>query len=240
MFNDVITLLFVVELSVKAHVLGLETFVKCKWNVFEAAVVVLSFLGVVVSLGVTSSPFLLTWALFARQFRVLRLLRSLPQFKFLTATIVALGPQIAPFVGVVFLFFFGFGVVGNGLFGDLVLPLVERRANEFHDFAGALLTLFELAVVNNWNFTMDSYFRAGGERRWIQAYFVAWYVLAVQLLLNGVTSFVLDALDAEFHKTDDGRNGSESAAESPRRRKAFEDDVGLPLPDIDFGVPDAL
>ncbi|MFN3504403.1 MAG: hypothetical protein ACK4ZJ_19340, partial [Allorhizobium sp.] len=47
----------------------------------------------------------------------------------------------------------------------------------------AMVTLFELLVVNNWFVIMDGFVAAAGTR-WARLFFIAFYVTAVIIVLN--------------------------------------------------------
>lgn len=72
----------------------------------------------------------------------------------------------------------------NGLYGATYME------NNFNDFSSALVTLFELMVVNNWFITMDGVMDATNSH-WPMIYFVSfWYVAVVTVLNLVVASFI--------------------------------------------------
>ena len=74
------------------------------------------------------------------------------------------------------------------------MPTSQYVGNSFVDLWSAFMTLFELMIVNDWNVTMATWVAATGTE-WSRVYFLAWYLIAVVVLLNTITSFVLESLD---------------------------------------------
>ena len=61
----------------------------------------------------------------------------------------------------------------------------------FNDFGASLVTLFHIMIVNNWYVTVDMItFDLGNN--WVKVYFASFWVTVVLVMLNIVTSFVLE------------------------------------------------
>ena len=60
----------------------------------------------------------------------------------------------------------------------------------FNDFAAALVTLFALLIVNNWQTMMDATVAICGPAARI--FFISWFILGHTLMLNLVVAYVLD------------------------------------------------
>ena len=73
----------------------------------------------------------------------------------------------------------------------------DYRGNDFRDFSAALLTLFELAVVNDWNLTMKAFVQAMGDKH-VRFFFVGWWSVSFLLLFNSVTSLILEGFDNQI------------------------------------------
>jgi len=66
--------------------------------------------------------------------------------------------------------------------------------NSFNDLPSGMITLFELLVVNNWQVITSGYVAVlGVNARW---FFIAFYGVGVDVLLNIVIAFVLDSYEA--------------------------------------------
>jgi len=194
MFNAICSIFFAVEIAARVYAFTPRYFFESYWNTFEFTVVLASFMGVVCQFS--------SWQffsrnhhlfLFIRKLRLLRLLRSVPQFRLLIEMIAFLVPAMNVFARVIFTFMYIYAIIGMGLF-NFELPAPYYVANDFRTFAHSLLTLFELMMVNDWNATMGAFYAYTGDS-FVHFFFIFWYIFAVIILLNSVTSFALEALD---------------------------------------------
>mmetsp|Transcript_16351 Transcript_16351/g.28270 ORF Transcript_16351/g.28270 Transcript_16351/m.28270 type:complete len:882 (+) Transcript_16351:1154-3799(+) len=199
-FNTACSVFFMFEMAFRISAGGSLRFFEHAWNTFDFIIVIASFIGVVSQLSrlrfFNNNRHLI---LFVRKLRLLRLLRSVPQFKLLTELVVYVIPVLAHFAWVMLVFYYMFAIVGMGLFGHITLGKEYYQVNDFQTFAQSLLTLFELMVVNDWNVTMKGFYVATGNA-WSQLYFIVWYFFAVIVCLNSVTSFALEALDVHISR----------------------------------------
>lgn len=101
-----------------------------------------------------------------------------------------------------------FSVIGMELFGgkvneDLTDDLVNAGVpaiyiyNSFNDFGSGLVTLFELMIVNNWQFVVAMYETALGTT-YVRWFFVLFYFLSVAVVLNIVVAFALDMYNSYY------------------------------------------
>ena len=99
----------------------------------------------------------------------------------------------------VFVFFFIFSVIGMHFWGGKIHYRVDLPnnvpkdyvMNNFNDMASGMITLFELLIVNNWQFNVAMYVAVSGSK-WVKVYFITWYFIAVILGLNLLISFILE------------------------------------------------
>jgi len=142
-------------------------------------------------------------ALGCRLLRLPRLIFSLEQT---SATLRRLMRSMHAFLGLlgfVWVVFTLFAQLGIALFGGKIKkgthgsPWVGPKGTElyayanFNDFSSAMLTLFELLIVNNWYVTMDV--TVAVTSGWSRAYFIAWYLLAAVGITNLVVAQVLES-----------------------------------------------
>lgn len=106
---------------------------------------------------------------------------------------------------VLFILFYTFAVFGMHLWGGqinykTVLPneaddginvTKDYVLNNFNDMASGMITLFELLIVNNWQFNVAMYKKISGTN-WVKAFFIIWYFFAVILGLNLLIGFILE------------------------------------------------
>jgi len=186
--NSVITLAFSLEMVCKLLAWGLIRFVDDPWNLFDALIVSISLAGLICGL--------LGWidtsaAIILRDARLLRL------FRVITGTASAFAPAATPFFAAAACVFYSTAIMVVGVLGGVRLAPEDYRGNDFRDFSAALLTLFELAVVNDWNLTMKAFVQAMGDKA-VRLFFVSWWSVSTFLLFNSVTSLVLEGFDNQF------------------------------------------
>jgi len=192
--NTCCTLLFSAEVAIRMHAARPRRFFESSWNTFEFCVVVSSLVGTLsqilrLRLGGHTHLFL-----FLRKLRLLRLLRSVSQFRLLTEMIVYLLPALYVFSRVIFFFMYITAIVAMGSLKMQLENEAEFGATNFITFANSLLTLFQLLVVNDWNMTMNGYYKATGNAL-VYVFFILNYLFSVIVVLNVITSFALEALD---------------------------------------------
>ncbi|XP_077817962.1 two pore channel protein 2 isoform X10 [Macaca mulatta] len=115
-------------------------------------------------------------------FRFLRIIPSMKPMAVVASTVVGLVQNMRAFGGILVVVYYEFAVIGISLFrGVVVAPpgnsslasangsapcgsfeQLEYWANNFDDFAAALVTLWNLMVVNNWQVLLDAYRRYSG------------------------------------------------------------------------------
>uniref|UniRef100_A0A8C5L107 Two pore channel protein 2 n=1 Tax=Jaculus jaculus TaxID=51337 RepID=A0A8C5L107_JACJA len=153
-------------------------------------------------------------------FIVFRFLRIIPNMKptaMVASTIVVLVQNLRAFGGILLVVYYVFAIVGISLFqGTIVAPpgnsslgpanssapcgsfeQLEYWANNFDDFAAALITLWNVMVVNNWQVFLDAYRRHAGP--WSKVYFVLWWLVSSVIWVNLFLALLLENF---FHRWD--------------------------------------
>uniref|UniRef100_A0A2K5NHC5 Two pore channel protein 2 n=1 Tax=Cercocebus atys TaxID=9531 RepID=A0A2K5NHC5_CERAT len=136
-------------------------------------------------------------------FRFLRIIPSMKPMAVVASTIVGLVQNMRAFGGILVVVYYEFAVIGISLFrGVVVAPpgnsslasangsapcgsfeQLEYWANNFDDFAAALVTLWNLMVVNNWQVLLDAYRRySGPDPRGSHVESPEWHQLLTMLL----------------------------------------------------------
>ena len=215
------TLLYNAEMAAKMIVHGFKRYWRSWRNTFDGTISLGSLATelVLVVPWIYNDPALIRFIMFARFLRILRLLNSLPQFHNIFATFCELVPAFSRLVSVLFLIMCAFGQVAIPAFGGKIYEgahalngttFAESKyfANNFNDFGSAMVTLFELLLVNNWFVIMDAGVAVSGSE-WARLFFILYYVVAVVVVFNLVVAHVLEqykqqvkwslaALEAEF------------------------------------------
>ncbi|XP_077913792.1 two pore channel protein 2 isoform X1 [Halichoerus grypus] len=132
------------------------------------------------------------------------------------STILDLIRNMRAFGGILVVVYYIFAIMGINLFrGVIVAPgngslapdnssatcgsfeQLEYWANNFDDFAAALITLWNVMVVNNWQVFLDAYRRYSGP--WSKIYFVLWWLVSSVIWVNLFLALILENF---LHKWD--------------------------------------
>ncbi|XP_020826380.1 LOW QUALITY PROTEIN: two pore channel protein 2 [Phascolarctos cinereus] len=153
-------------------------------------------------------------------FIVFRFLRIIPNMKLMSlvaGTLLDLIRNMRAFAGILVVVYYVFAIVGIGLFqGAIESPpgnnslvyanssapcgtfeQLEYWPNNFDDFAAALVTLWDIMVVNNWQVFLDVYTRYSSP--WSKLYFVAWWLVSSVVWMNLFVALILENF---IHKWD--------------------------------------
>ncbi|XP_053418456.1 two pore channel protein 2 isoform X2 [Nycticebus coucang] len=151
---------------------------------------------------------------------VCRFLRIIPNVKpvaMVAGTALGLIQNMRAFGGIIVVVYYVFAIIGISLFrGVIVAPSgnsslapangsapcgsfeqLEYWANNFDDFAAALVTLWNVMMVNNWQVILDAYQRYSGQ--WSKIYFVSWWLLSSVIWINLLLALILENF---LHKWD--------------------------------------
>ncbi|XP_044895609.1 two pore calcium channel protein 2 isoform X3 [Felis catus] len=149
-------------------------------------------------------------------FRFLRIIPSMKLMALVASTILDLIKNMRAFGGILVVVYYIFAILGISLFrGVVVVPgngslapdnssapcgsfeQLEYWANNFDDFAAALITLWNVMVVNNWQVFLDAYRRFSGP--WSKMYFVLWWLVSSVIWVNLFLALILENF---LHKWD--------------------------------------
>lgn len=79
----------------------------------------------------------------------------------------------------------------NTLLHNTTFAADDYWANNFNDLASALVTLFELLMVNNWHVIMDGCTAASGTE-WSRLFFVSFWLITVVIMTNIVVASIIE------------------------------------------------
>ncbi|XP_061058193.1 two pore channel protein 2 isoform X2 [Eubalaena glacialis] len=149
-------------------------------------------------------------------FRFLRVIPSMELMAVVASTILDLIKNMRAFGGILAVVYYVFAVIGIILFrGVIVAPgnsslapddgsapcgsfeQLEYWTNNFDDFAAALVTLWDVMVVNNWQVFLDAFRRYAGP--WSKIYFVLWWLVSSVIWVNLFLALILENF---LHKWD--------------------------------------
>ncbi|MEE6498989.1 hypothetical protein FKM82_003272 [Ascaphus truei] len=167
-------------------------------------------------------------------FIVFRFLRIIPNMKVMVlvaGTLLDLVKNLRAFAGILVVVYYVFAIIGIDLFRG-VLPSpgnasnstngtrdnetlqcgtfeqLEYWPNNFDDFAAALVTLWDVMVVNNWQVFLDAFSRY--TTPWSKLYFVAWWLVSSVIWVNLFVALILENF---IHKWDHSHRHSLSEAQ---------------------------
>lgn len=127
-----------------------------------------------------------------------------------TAPILALQFLVCSLFSLVGVHIFGGKVyVGNPLLADTEYANARFHAFNYNDYASAMITSFNLCLVNNWFVFMDAYVAATGTG-WTRSFFISFWAVAVAFTLNVLVAFFVEAFVNQMEKAQ-ARNRDESA-----------------------------
>ncbi|XP_024605100.1 two pore calcium channel protein 2 [Neophocaena asiaeorientalis asiaeorientalis] len=149
-------------------------------------------------------------------FRFLRIIPSMELMAVVASTILDLIRNMRAFGGILAVVYYVFAIIGIILFrGVIVAPgnsslapdngsapcgsfeQLEYWTNNFDDFAAALVTLWDVMVVNNWQVFLDAFRRYAGP--WSKIYFVLWWLVSSVIWVNLFLALILENF---LHKWD--------------------------------------
>ncbi|XP_038166206.1 two pore calcium channel protein 2 isoform X3 [Arvicola amphibius] len=154
-------------------------------------------------------------------FRFLRIIPNVKPMAIVTSTILGLIQNLRAFGGILVVAYYVFAIIGIDLFRGVIVPpgnssLVPNNSsapcgsfeqldywsNNFDDFAAALITLWNVMVVNNWQVFLDAYRRYSGP--WSTVYFVLWWLVSSVIWVNLFLALLLENFlhrwDPQSHK----------------------------------------
>ena len=199
---------FLIELALKLCGDGCRRFAASAASVFDGVVTLLSVTADVVVLATPrghAAEHALRIAFSARSLRLLRLVGRSRRLSAIIARVIRLLPDLAGVFGALLATTFVYAQLGVALFGGRLTvdawPQTGRPAGDlyvysnFNDLGSAVVTLFELLVVNNWQVIMGNTAALVGQ--WARAYFITWWILSVLVFTNLIVAFVVDSFFVE-------------------------------------------
>ncbi|XP_064143697.1 two pore channel protein 2 isoform X4 [Loxodonta africana] len=162
-------------------------------------------------------------------FRFLRIIPNIKMMAVVANTLLDLVRNMRAFAGILVVVYYIFAIIGINLFrGVVVVPSgnsslaavngsepcgsfeqLEYWPNNFDDFAAALVTLWNVMVVNNWQVFLDAFRRYSGP--WSKVYFVSWWLVSSVVWVNLFLALILEGGPGGAH----GGGPTREAAASP-------------------------
>ncbi|KAL8593756.1 hypothetical protein ACOMHN_032362 [Nucella lapillus] len=138
--------------------------------------------------------------------RLLKIIPHIKSMRVISSVLLDLVRNMKAFAGVLIVIYYVFAILGMELFHDAIkyknvtdsnrtydcgtYQQLEYWANNFDDFAAAILVLWDVMVVNNWMVFLEAYRAATSA--WAYMYFVAWWLISVIIVLNLFTALIME------------------------------------------------
>uniref|UniRef100_A0AAQ4R0D1 Ion transport domain-containing protein n=1 Tax=Gasterosteus aculeatus aculeatus TaxID=481459 RepID=A0AAQ4R0D1_GASAC len=212
-------LYYLFEVCVKIFAFGWKGYLSYRNNIFDGFLTVL-LLGLQITIFVTYKlPFshiLSLWEMvrLINMLIVFRFLRIIPDIKLMAlvaSTLLDLLKNLRAFAGILMVVYYVFAVFGIWLFEGAITPPSEMRyknitsnfsmecgtyeqleywPNNFDDFAAAIMLLYNVMVVNNWQAFLEAYSRHTTD--WSKIYFVCWWLTSSVMWVNLFVAVILE------------------------------------------------
>ncbi|KAM3918142.1 two pore channel protein 2 [Leptodactylus fuscus] len=164
-------------------------------------------------------------------FRFLRIIPNMKVMALVAGTVLDLVKNLRAFAGILVVVYYVFAIIGIDLFKGVIpnprntssfdegssnesllcgsYEQLEYWPNNFDDFAAALVTLWNVMVVNNWQVFLEAYARYSSP--WSKLYFVAWWIVSSVIWVNLFVALILENF---IHKWDRSYRNSEALSPS--------------------------
>ncbi|XP_061563786.1 two pore channel protein 2 [Cololabis saira] len=150
-------------------------------------------------------------------FRFLRIIPDIKLMALVASTLLDLVKNLRAFAGILVVVYYVFAVFGIWLFEGAIKPPPENSVlsntsmqnissnvtvgcgtyeqlgywpNNFDDFAAAIILLYNVMIVNNWQAFMEAYSRYTTE--WSKIYFVCWWLTSSVMWVNLFVALILE------------------------------------------------
>lgn len=230
--DRIILAIFTFEIFVKLTAAGKkpQTYFKDPWNVFDFVIVALCYLPI-------HAQFVVVMRLI-RVMRVMRLITALPRLQLIVGALLKSIPSIG-YIGILLgLHFYIFAVVGVFLFA-------ENDPFRFGSLPKALLTLFQIATMENWVELMHTNMYGCDKFGYLDSlavlctspkaspivapgFFIGFIILGTMIILNlfiGVIMKGMDEMEDEMAQLDGKKSNSDVNAEILERLKIIESKI---------------
>ncbi|KAL9268653.1 Two pore calcium channel protein 1A-like protein [Drosera capensis] len=198
--------IYVVEMALKVYSYGFVNYWRDGLNRFDFVITWVIVAGETATFASPNGS-TIRYLILARVLRLIRLLMHVKRYRAFVATFLTLIPSLMPYLGTIFCIMCVYSSLGVQIFGGMVnagnpyLEGTELAENDyflfnFNDYPNAMVTVFNLLVMGNWQVWMQSYKDLTGTS-FTLVYFISFYVVTVLLILNLIVAFVLEAFFAE-------------------------------------------
>uniref|UniRef100_A0A8C8EE31 Ion transport domain-containing protein n=1 Tax=Otus sunia TaxID=257818 RepID=A0A8C8EE31_9STRI len=207
--NCFFILYYLLEMLLKILAMGLKRYVSYPSNRFDGLLTVILLVLEIATFAVYGFPhrgwrpefmgLLSLWDMvrLVNMLIVFRFLRIIPNMKFMAlvvTTLLDLVKNLRAFAGILVVShdarFAVNTTYGNGTLQCGTYEQLEYWPNNFDDFAAAVVTLWDVMVVNNWQVFLEAFSRYSSP--WAKIYFVAWWLISSVIWVNLFVALLLE------------------------------------------------
>uniref|UniRef100_A0A8C3Y6N1 Ion transport domain-containing protein n=1 Tax=Catharus ustulatus TaxID=91951 RepID=A0A8C3Y6N1_CATUS len=216
--NCFFILYYLLEMLLKILAMGLKRYLSYPSNRFDGLLTIILLILEIATFAVYGFPhpgwrpefmgLLSLWDMvrLVNMLIVFRFLRIIPNMKFMAlvvTTLLDLVKNLRAFAGILLVIHRGLcshqPVIScsaantthdNGTLQCGTYEQLEYWPNNFDDFAAAVVTLWDVMVVNNWQVFLDAFSRYSSP--WAKIYFVAWWLISSVIWVNLFVALLLE------------------------------------------------
>jgi hypothetical protein len=196
--NYVFAGVFLIEMILKLIGLGVCVYLRDNFNIFDAIVVVLSFVEIVLEAVTGGGAGGLSVFRSFRLIRVFKLARSWKDLRELLETIMESLKKVSTAAVLLFIIIFIFSLIGTQLFaGEFTDEAFDgdKPSAHFDTLGWAFVTVFQVLTGENWNEVLYNGMKVGGTTAVM--YFLALSVVGNYVILNLFLAILLEQFEAE-------------------------------------------
>nr|KAG5711120.1 hypothetical protein BaRGS_004764 [Batillaria attramentaria] len=159
--------------------------------------------------------------------RLLQIIPHIKSMRVITSVLIDLVSNMKAFAGVLVVIYYAFAILGMELFHDVIVfdnitdsnatyecgsyRQLQYWANNFDDFAAAIVVLWDVMVVNNWMVFLEAYRLATSP--WSYLFFVAWWLISVIIVMNLFTALIMENFIMKWDRSHQVRDFEGSLAQ---------------------------
>ena len=215
--NFVLSVIFTVEMAVKLVALGHKGYARDSFNMFDASLVLISWVDFGVSSAATGGLGALRSIRLLRIGRLLKLLRQFAGLRRLLNTILESLPDIGYVSLLMFLFVTVWAILGVQLFAGKFDSLQPRPEFTFETFGSAFLAVFQLITTDNLHSIFENSVNATGTE-FAVVYFVVGHAFGAYIVVSLFVAILLRRF-ASFDDMEADRSELEQLASQARERE---------------------
>ncbi|XP_077969234.1 voltage-dependent P/Q-type calcium channel subunit alpha-1A-like isoform X2 [Styela clava] len=214
--------LFSTEILLKMYGLGVRTYFRSSFNIFDFAVILASIFEIIWSMIRPSMSFGLSVLRALRLLRVFKFTRAWSGLRNLVVSLMSSLRSIMSLIFLLFLFLVVFALLGMQVFGGKFSFPEGNPNSNFDSFPSAILTVFQILTGEDWNVVMYNGVRAlggvAGNGLLCSLYFIFLVLFGNYTLLNVFLAIAVDNLATaqELTKDEEQEKGTKEAQKALR------------------------